>query len=35
MNRRLLFICLAIALVALAVAGWTVDGARWALGAAR
>jgi hypothetical protein len=35
MNARLLILCLAIALVALAVVGWTVDGARSALGVAR
>jgi predicted small secreted protein len=35
MKRRLLISVLALAVILIAAAGWTVDGARWALGAAR
>jgi hypothetical protein len=31
MKRRLLFVVLALAVVLVAVAGWTVEGIRWAL----
>jgi hypothetical protein len=31
MKRRLLFIVLALAVVLVAVGGWTVEGVRWAL----
>jgi hypothetical protein len=35
MKRRLLISALALAVILVAVAGWTVDGARWAVGASR
>jgi hypothetical protein len=35
MKRRLLIVSLALAVILVAVAGWTFDGARWALGTAR
>jgi hypothetical protein len=35
MKRRLLFIVLALAVVLVAVGGWTVEGLRWALTGSR
>jgi len=35
MKRRLLISVLALAVILIAAGGWTVDGARWALGTAR
>jgi hypothetical protein len=35
MKRRLLFVVIAAGLVILAVGGWTVEGARWALTGSR
>jgi len=35
MQRRLVFLVLALAVLLVALGGWTVDGARWAAGAAR
>jgi hypothetical protein len=35
MKRRFLIFVLALAVILVAVAGWTVDGTRWALGSAR
>jgi len=35
MKRRLFFLLLALGVILIAVGGWTVDGARHAVGAAR
>jgi hypothetical protein len=35
MKRRLLIFSLALTVLLVALAGWTVDGARWAVGASR
>jgi hypothetical protein len=35
MKQRLFIFSLALAVILVAVAGWTVDGARWAVGASR
>jgi hypothetical protein len=35
MKRRFLISALAFAVILVALGGWTVDGARWAVGAAR